>query len=440
MNDTAQQGLIARQAAARLLEDVLARKRAFDEAFAQEAAHGALSQAEPRDRGFARAIAATALRHLGEIDHVLGQMMAKPLPTRASMTLAILRGAAAEILFMDVAQHAAVGTAVEAAGADDDAHHYKSLVNAVLRRLTREGKDLLAACDGPRINTPQWAWTSWATAYGEETARAIAVAHMGEPPLDLSFKPGLDMADWASRLNGTRLPSGTLRLPTGGRIEALDGFADGNWWVQDVAASLPVKLLGGVAGKDVLDLCAAPGGKTAECAAAGAHVTSVDRSAPRLTRLTQNLERLKLSADIVTADAATYAPGRKWDAILLDAPCTATGTARRHPDVLHLKRPTDRDKLAALQAKLLVHAATLLNPGGRLIYCTCSLEAEEGPNQIEAFLASHPGFARLPVQAAEIGGLAECVSPQGDLRSLPCHMAAQGGMDGFFAARLTRLS
>lgn len=438
MNDTAQQGLIARQAAARLLEDVLTRKRAFDEAFAQEATEGALSQAEPRDRGFARAIAATALRHLGEIDYVLAQMMAKPLPARASMTLAILRGAAAEILFMDVAQHAAVGMAVEAAGADDDAHHYKSLVNAVLRRLSREGKDLLAACDGPHINTPQWAWTSWAAAYGEETARAIAVAHMGEPPLDLSFKPGLDMADWATRLNGTLLPSGTLRLPIGGRIVALDGFEDGSWWVQDVAASLAVKLLGDIGGTDVLDLCAAPGGKTAECAALGAHVTAVDRSAARLTRLTQNLERLKLTAEVVTADACAYAPGRTWDAILLDAPCTATGTARRHPDVLHLKRPTDRDKLAALQTRLLAHAATLLNPGGRLIYCTCSLEAEEGVNQIEAFLASHPDFARAPVRAEDLAGMAECVSPQGDLRSLPCHLAEQGGMDGFFAARLIR--
>lgn len=438
MSDDTQSGLIARVAAARLLDAVLTRKRAFDEAFAAEAASGPLADAEPRDRGFARAIAGTALRHLGEIDFVLGRMMEKPLPARAAMTSAILRGGAAELLFMGIAPHAAVGMAVEAASADEDAQHYKSLVNAVLRRLSREGRAVLEKADGARINTPTWLWMSWVEAYGEEETRAIAKAHMSEPPLDLSFKPGIDRDAWATRLGGTWLPTGTLRLPAGGRVEAMEGFDEGVWWVQDAAAALPVKLLVISEGEDVLDLCAAPGGKTAECAALGAKVTALDRSAPRLKRLEENLTRLKLEAEIVTADAATYAPNRTWGKILLDAPCTATGTARRHPDVLHLKRPGDRDKLALLQARLLAHAASLLAPGGTLVYCTCSLEAGEGPDQIEAFLAARPDFSRLPVKSEELGGLSDLVTDAGDMRSLPCDLADQGGMDGFFAARLTR--
>lgn len=438
MSDDTQPGLTARVAAARLLDAVLTRKRAFDEAFAAETASGPLANAEARDRGFARAIAGTALRHLGEIDFVLGQMMEKPLPARAAMTNAILRGSVAEMLFMGVALHAAVGLGVEAAAQDEDAQHYKSLVNAVLRRVSREGKGALEKADGPRINTPTWVWMSWVEAYGAAEARAIAAAHMSEPPLDLSFKPGLDMADWARRLGGALLPTGTLRLPAGGRIEAIDGFDEGVWWVQDAAAALPVKLLRLTPGEDMLDLCAAPGGKTAACAALGAKVTALDRSAPRLKRLSENMARLKLEADVIVSDAAAYKPGRTWDKILLDAPCTATGTARRHPDVLHLKRPGDRDKLALLQSRLLAHAATLLAPGGTLVYCTCSLEAEEGPNQIEAFLANHPDFSRAPVTSDELGGLADLVTDAGDMRSLPCDLADQGGMDGFFAARLTR--
>jgi 16S rRNA (cytosine967-C5)-methyltransferase len=203
---------------------------------------------------------------------------------------------------------------------------------------------------------------------------------------------------------------------------------------------LPARLLGNIKDRDVLDLCAAPGGKTLSLAARGANVTALDRSAPRLERLRENLERLSLNAEIITADAATFAPERQWDFILLDAPCTATGTARRHPDVLQLKTAADRDRLAQLQSRLLAHAATLLAPGGTLVYCTCSLEPEEGPQQIEAFLKAHPSFARVTIRADEIGGLSEALTKAGDLRTLPCHLADLGGLDGFFAARLTRQS
>lgn len=435
---TEEPGLAAREGAAALLTAVLKEKKAFDDAFATEAGSGHLRDASPRDRAFARAIAATALRRLGTIDHILGSLIDKDLPKRAGITENILRAGTAEILFLRVAAHAAVGMNVEAAARDENARHFKSLVNAVLRRISREGDAILDTLDTERLDTPDWLWQSWSTAYGEETARRIARAHYADPPLDISVKAEAERTHWADALGAMLLPTGTLRLEDAGRVETLPGFEEGAWWVQDAAAALPAKLLGNVTGRDVLDLCAAPGGKTAEFAAQGARVTALDRSRPRLERLTQNLARLGLDADVAVADAGAYAPGRQWELILLDAPCSSTGTARRHPDVLRLKSPADRDRLVALQARLLAHAATLLAPGGLLVYCTCSLEPEEGLRQVEAFLAAHEDFRRVPVGAAELGGLTELVTPEGDLRSLPCHLGELGGIDGFYAARLTR--
>lgn len=437
-NSGAMPGLAARQGAVALIGAVLTSRRALDEAFAEEAGSGALASAAPRDRAFARAIAATVMRRLGTIDRLIDGALDKELPKRAGPTRDILRAGVAELLFLRVPAHAAVAMNVETADKDATAKHYKALVNAVLRRLSREGDARLAALDMERLDTPDWLWESWSAAYGEATARAIARAHYENPPLDLSVKDESAAAMWAEELGAALLPTGTLRLEEAGRVEELPGFAKGVWWVQDAAAALPAKLLGDVAGREVLDLCAAPGGKTASLAARGAHVTALDRSKPRLERLAENLARLGLEAETVVADAAAWAPGRTWERILLDAPCSATGTARRHPDVLRLKSPADRDKLAALQARLLDHAAELLAPGGILVFCTCSLEPQEGERQIETFLAAHPGFARLPIEPAETGGLQEILSGQGDLRSLPCHMAIEGGMDGFYAARLTR--
>lgn len=442
MNEAAESGpgLEAREGAEALVAAVLMQGRALDEALAEEAARGRLARLTPSDRGFARAIAATALRHLGEIDHALGLLLEKPLPRRAGLTETILRSAAAEILFLDVKPHAAVSLAVEAASRDEAARHFKSLVNAVLRRLAREGHTLLDGFDRERANLAPWLWESWVAAYGEERTRAMLRALWEEPPLDLFVKREEERELWAARLGAEILPTGSLRLAAGGRIERLDGYEEGAWWVQDAAAALPARLFGDLRGRDVLDLCAAPGGKTLQLAAMGAHVTALDRSAPRLERLRQNLARMKLEAGIVVSDAVRFTPGRLWDFILLDAPCTATGTFRRHPDVLRLKKPADRDRLAALQSRLLAHVAGLLAPGGTLVYCTCSLERAEGEDQIASFLAAHPDFARQPIAPAEIGGLGECLTPEGDLRTLPCDLAGKGGLDGFFAARLTRLS
>jgi 16S rRNA (cytosine967-C5)-methyltransferase len=287
---------------------------------------------------------------------------------------------------------------------------------------------------------PDWLFARLEQAYGEATALKIADAHLAPPGLDLSVKS--DSASWAERLGGVALPMGTVRLPGTHRVAELPGFDAGAWWVQDAAAALPVRLLGNVAGKTVADLCAAPGGKTAALAAAGAKVTAVDLSESRVRRLKENLSRLGLEAEVEAADALTWQPGKVFDAVLLDAPCTATGTIRRHPDIQWLKRPEDVTTLAALQAKMLDHAATLVRPGGRLVFATCSLLPEEGEGRVAPFLARHPEFALSSIDPQEIAGLAHLVTKDGALRTLPCDGfgddPAFAGMDGFFAVRFER--
>jgi 16S rRNA (cytosine967-C5)-methyltransferase len=343
-------------------------------------------------------------------------------------------------VFLETPPHAAVGLAVEQARLDPRAKRYDRLVNAVLRRVSREGTAALQDRDSARQNIPAWLFDRWSKTYGEAEARRIALASLCEAPLDVSVKSDPEL--WAERLGGTALPTGSVRLAAGGRIEDLAGYAEGAWWVQDAAAAVAARLLGDVSGRSVADLCAAPGGKTAELAATGAHVTAVEQSAGRLARLRANLERLQLQAELVEADAATWAPGKLFDAVLLDAPCTSTGTIRRHPDILHLKRPEDVAALAALQSHLTDNAARLVKPGGMLVYCTCSLEPEEGPAQIGRLLSRAPEFARVPIAAGECGIPADWLTADGDLRTLPFHMPHTqkelSGLDGFYAARLVR--
>jgi 16S rRNA (cytosine967-C5)-methyltransferase len=310
----------------------------------------------------------------------------------------------------------------------------------VLRRVAATGKDVRATLDPIAANIPPWLLGRWRETYGEAMAREIAAASLTEAALDLSVKS--DAEAWARRFGGVVLPTGTVRLNRAGagRIDQMPGFADGAWWVQDAAAALPARLLGPVAGRDVADLCAAPGGKTAELAAAGARVTAVDQSPPRLARLRENLARLKLDAEIVEADVLAWDPGRTFDAVLLDAPCSATGTIRRHPDILHLRRKDDTSTRVALQGKLLDRAARLVAPGGRLVYCTCSLEPEEGEAQVARLLEANRELSRLPIAPGEAGIDAAWITPAGDLRTLPCHLASPepglSGLDGFYAARL----
>lgn len=419
----------ARHAALAALGKILRRHLTLDEALD-------VGGLEERDRAFARMLLATTLRRLGQIDALIAHCLARPLPIQAVIAEDILRLGIAQLLFLDVAAHAAVDTAVEMTKAAGQVTHVK-LVNALLRRLAREGRPLVAAQDVPRLNTPTWLWESWSAAYGETTCRAIALAHLAEAPLDLSTIG--DAALWAERLGAEILPTGTLRRPAGGTISQLPGYEDGAWWIQDAAAALPAHLLGDVKGRRIADLCAAPGGKTAQLAAAGAHVIALDRSAKRLQRLEANLARLHLSAEVITADAVAWRPEAPLDGLLLDAPCSATGTLRRHPDATWLKQPEDVAKLAGTQARLLAAATRMVAPGGLIVYCTCSLQPEEGIGQVEALLAQGAPLRRRPITADDVGGLAELVTPSGDLRSLPCHLAEKGGMDGFYVARLERV-
>lgn len=434
--------MAARQLAITLISAVMAEQRSLDDAFASSLANRSFADIEARDRAFARLIAATVLRRHGELSAVLNTFIDKPLPERRGRLWPILLSGAAQLLLLATPPHAAISLAVEQCRLDRDAHRFDRLVNAVLRRCAERGAGLLAQQDGASANVPPWLLRRWQATFGEPLAHDIALASLREAPLDLTTKDPTQAEAWAATLGGRVLPTGSVRLDGHGRVEDLAGYEDGAWWVQDAAAALPARLLGDVAGLDVADLCAAPGGKTAQLAAAGARVTAVDTSHKRLRRVSENLKRLQLEAMTVTADAATWEPGVTFDKVLLDAPCSATGTIRRHPDILHLKRESDIGVLARLQGTLLERAATLVKPGGMLVYCSCSLEAEEGAAHVEAFLAAHGGFRRMPITAGEGGVDAAWLTPAGDLRTLPQHMALDlpelSGMDGFFAARLMR--
>jgi 16S rRNA (cytosine967-C5)-methyltransferase len=419
--------------AVRLISQVLRRREPLDEALG----HSDRRLSE-RDRAFVRATAATGLRRLGQIEHLLARFLATPLPAKSGPAREILIVGAAQILFMRVPAHAAIDTAVEMARNDREARHFAGLVNAVLRRLAEAGLGAETDRATLHLNTPAWLWRRWCAHYGEDAARAIAERHAEDPPLDITVKD--DPKSWAETLGGDMLPTGTVRIASPkGRIEELPGYASGAWWVQDAAAALPARLIGNPAGLKILDLCAAPGGKTAQFAAAGARVTALDRSPARLERLEGNLARLGLSAGIVVADAAEFEPAEPYDAVLLDAPCTATGTLRRNPDIAHLKTADDLARLSLLQARMLDCAVRLVRPGGLLVYCTCSLEPEEGEEQVERLLARTPGLARIPVEASEVGGAGHLISAAGDLRTLPSHaLGSAHGLDGFYAARLRR--
>jgi 16S rRNA (cytosine967-C5)-methyltransferase len=405
-----------RDAAFALVSAVLDHGSALDDALE------ALPAAEPRDRAAAHRLAAAVLRRTGTLDAVLEPFLAKapPVPVRH-----VLRLGAAGLLLLETPAHAAVATAV-ALARTRGLVPFCPLVNAVLRRVAAAGPAALEAIDGPRLDTPGWLWASWGA-----DARAIATAHQQEAPLDLTLYPGTKPP-----AGGTVLPTGSVRLPSGTRVAELPGFADGEIWVQDAAAALPASLLGVHPGEHVADLCAAPGGKTAQLAAAGARVTAVERDPARLGRLRDNLHRLRLDAEIVQADAADWQPGRMFDAVLLDAPCSATGTIRRHPDVPHLKRPRDIPALAASQDRLLDAAARLLRPGGRLIYAVCSLQPEEAAPRIAK--AESAGLRHDAFTSEELAFLPQARTSQGFLRTHPGLWPEQGGMDGFFAARMLR--
>ncbi len=430
-------GLAPRIAAALILADVVGMARSLEDAAHAATSHPRLSPLADRDRALARSIATVSLRRLGTIRRLLAQCLDKGWPRKCGTLEWILIVTAAQILYLDVPDHAAVNSCVQAVRLDPAAAPFAALANAVARNVTRQ-KDTVEPGDA-FVDTPGWLALRWRKHYGEAAAEAIAEIHRREAPLDITVKQ--DAESWAEKLQGDVVDTGSIRLRVHTPVPELPGYAEGAWWVQDAAAALPARLIRAESGERIADLCAAPGGKTAQLLSSGAQVVSVDRSAERLKRFAINLERLGYTPEAKVADIATFqAP--PFDAVLLDAPCSATGTMRRHPDVGWTKRASDIPLLAALQAKMLDRAALLVKPGGRLVYCVCSIEPEEGEAQIAALLRRNPDMSRSPVAADEVGGLEGCITPLGELRTLPHFMARREpplqGLDGFFAARLLR--
>jgi len=436
-------GLPARRIAADILDGVLHKHRTLDEQLDGAAAHPGLKSLSDRDRALMRRLVATILRRLGTLGHVLSRLLDRGVPTDAPRAQSALLIGAAQILWMDVPDHAAVDLSVRLVQSDRRAAKYAGLVNAVLRRCAREGQPLIDEVKSQALDIPPWLMARWSSYYGAAVASDIATAIGHEPSLDLTVKS--DPAQWASRLHGEMLPTGSVRTLLQGSVTMLPGFSEGQWWVQDAAAALPARLFGDVAGKTIVDLCAAPGGKTAQLVHAGARVIAVDRSPARMARLRDNLARLGLNAEMVIAEGAEWLGQnhhREIDGVLIDAPCTSTGTIRRHPDIGWLRHESDIAPLVAVQKRLLLAALAALKPGGTLVYCTCSLEPEEGEQAISELLTSEQAIGRVPIEPDEVAGLTEILTTEGDLRTLPCHMPHQdprlGGLDGFYAARLVK--
>ena len=422
---------LPRAVALDLLNSIFVKKRTLDQAIFTCKTFGTLT---PSDKSFARLLTVTVIRRAGQIDSVLQCFLRTGMPSGARDFKNILRLACAEVLFLDGKSHAAVDSAVTLVEAKK-LPHYKGLANAVLRRLASEGKKKLKRFP-VRLNYPNWLIDSWTTHYGLEKAEKIFEVCVQEPMLDISVKS--DPSYWAKKLDGRLLASGSIRRKFSGRIENLPGYDEGAWWVQDAGATLPVQLFGELDGANVLDVCAAPGGKTAQLLCGGANVTAIDISNVRIRRLKENLDRLGLKAELIRADIKKWTTNRLFDFIFLDAPCSATGTIRRNPDVLIHKTYEDVQKLSIVQMEILQKVSKLVRPGGQLVYCTCSLQYEEGEAQVDRFLSKNTGFNRDPISLHEIGSVCDAINVNGDLRLLPYHLNQNEGVDGFFASRLTR--
>jgi 16S rRNA (cytosine967-C5)-methyltransferase len=433
-------GLDARLCAQRLLGAVIETATPLDGLTDPGHGHPQFRALPDRDQSLVKAILNVALRRRNLIDALINRCLDKPLPDNAKSLRHLLHVAATQILWLDIPDHSAVDLAVEAARADPRNGRFASLVNAILRRISREKAPMLANFTGSVEEGPQWLRSALLDQYGPEKSAAILAAHQVDAPVDFTVKSDPEL--WAQKLGGIALPNGTVRVARPeGAIPSLPGFADGEWWVQDAAASLPVRLLGPLNGKRVLDLCAAPGGKTAQIAHAGAHVTAVEVSASRLRRLQGNLSRLGLNAGTWVGSAFEFKPDALFDAVLLDAPCSSTGTIRRHPDVAWTKQPADVKKLAKLQFDLLAKAAEFVKPGGFLVFSNCSLLAEEGEELVQRALREVPGLSLSKIAPSELQGLEAVVTEEGYLRSTPADLAMgtpeTSGMDGFFAARFS---
>ena len=451
-------GLVARKIAATLIGMVVDDHRSFASVADELSGIASLRALTARDRGLAKAICLTALRHRGQIDLILSRVLDRKPPQKARHLLHTLHAAAAQILYMEVPERAAVDLAVTAIAEDRRTGRFAAMTNAVLHRICRE-KDSFALPVNAVTVFPQWLAGELRRDHGKQNADAIAAAIAREPMIDITVSPRLSMPQvqqLARELDALLLDTGSLRLRSKAAIRDLAGYDDGIWWVQDAASALAVRLLGNVEGMNIADVCAAPGGKTAQLASLGATVTALDVSAQRLTRLQENLARLKLQANVVAGDLLEWRPARKFDAILLDAPCSSTGTIRRHPDVMWTKTLDDAAALAALQKKLILHAVSLVKPGGLLVYANCSMLKREGETLVAELSQASEGFRLEPVTAGQTGLPAALINRLGALRTLPSFMPQAislrqdfetgaregdpleekfGGMDGFFACR-----
>lgn len=382
-----------------------------------------------RDRAFARRMVMTTLRFLKPIDEWIASRLRMPIPPAQVRVQDVLRLGVAQLVWMQVPPHAAIDSSVRLV------KHFKylnqaGLVNAVLRRISETHATTIPVLE-PQGLVPDWLWQSWCAAYGADQAAAMVLAQTQEPPLDVCVKSNAH--DWAQKLDATVVTGNTIRLGNQS-VTALEGYSEGAWWVQDAAASLPVELLGDIAGLKVLDLCAAPGGKTAQLIAAGATVTTLDRSKKRLERLHENLARLQMDATVICADMMKWQPDDDYDIILLDAPCSATGTTRRHPDIMWQRTKVQVDELVQLQREMLARVVGWLKPHARLLYCVCSLQPEEGEQQVEWLLSQQPKLVRVLFEKTD----APWINAQGELRTLSSHLSPIGGMDGFFAGCVKR--
>ncbi len=425
-------GLDSRLIVFNVLNDVFRRDKTLDEAFESKKHFNKLSK---RDRAFTKLLVLTILRRKGEIDAIIRKYIDRPMEEITPKAIVdVLRLGTAQLIFLEMSPHAAVDTCVEITKKCNMGKQ-SGFVNAVLRKISREKYSKPNNQDAGKINTPPWLWNRFVADYGVETTSKIVEANMVEGNIDINVKS--DVADWAEKLDANILPNQTLRLKKSTQVTTLEGFDDGDWWVQAFTSSLPVQLLGDIKGKDVIDLCAAPGGKTMQLINAGAKVSVLDKSEKRLLRLEENLDRVKMKLESKhIADASSWKSPIKADIVLLDAPCSATGTVRHHPDVIYLRNLNSLDKLVRLQELLIDNAIKMLKPNGILLYCTCSLQKTEGEEQIKKALIRNQNISRVKFAEKEVFGIPELINKDGDIRALPYMMMDKGGMDGFFIAKL----
>lgn len=443
-NQNNKKGLAARNAAVLILGNIVDDHKTIDQTCDPVNGINQFTALDPRDQALAKAIAITTLRHYRRIGVILSKIYNRKPPQRARILIHAIETAAAQILFMDVPASAAVNLAISIIRNNKPTERFAGFANAVLRSLERDIDNLLEKSENAHP-FPAWMFKKLCSDHGKEKVKLSGLALGNKSNLDLT--PKSNNADLTQTIEAILIPTNSFRLKTDKPINELEGFEDGNWWVQDIAASLPAKLIGDIKGKKVADLCAAPGGKTMQLASYGADVTAIDQSEKRLARLEQNLERTNLEAKIIAADILELEIGKdinaEFDAVLLDAPCSATGTVRRHPDILWNKTPDTVASLVKLQNELINKAAQMLKPGGVLIYANCSLLKDEGENLIAKLKID--GLSLDPIKASELEGLEHCINGQGTVRTLPHHLVintdeneALNGMDGFFIARFVK--